>query len=49
MHATGWIYCWLVDESYGTMGNNGGKMTVAFEEQTPVEEATWASIKALFQ
>ena len=31
MHATGWIYCWLVDESYGTMGNNGGKMTVAFE------------------
>jgi hypothetical protein len=49
MHATGWIYCWLVDESYGTMGNNGGKMTVAFEEQTPVESATWGSIKALFQ
>ncbi len=30
MHVTGWIYCWLVDESYRTMGNNGGKMTVAF-------------------
>jgi hypothetical protein len=49
MHATGWIYCWLVDESYGAMGNNGGKQTVAFEEQTPVEDATWASIKALFR
>jgi hypothetical protein len=49
MHATGWVYCWLVDASYAVMGNNGGKLTVAFEEQTPVEEATWASIKALFQ
>ncbi len=49
MHATGWIYCWLVDESYGTMGNNGGKLTVAFVEQTPVDSATWASIKALFR
>jgi archaellum component FlaF (FlaF/FlaG flagellin family) len=49
MHATGWIYCWLVDASYGVMGNNGGKMTVAFEEQTPVDGATWGSIKALFQ
>jgi hypothetical protein len=49
MHATGWIYCWLVDESYGTMGNNGGKMTVAFEEQTPVENATWTRVKALFR
>ena len=49
MHATGWIYCWLVDESYYTMGNNGGIQTIAFEEQTPVEDATWASIKALFR
>ncbi len=49
MHATGWVYCFLVDESYSTMGNNGGKLTVAFEETTPVEPSTWASIKALFQ
>ncbi len=49
MHATGWIYCWLVDESYETMGNNGGKQTVSFEEMTPVDDATWGSIKALFQ
>jgi len=37
MHVTGWIYCWLVDESYGTIGNNGGKLTVAFDELTHVE------------
>ncbi len=49
MHATGWVYCWLVDAGYQYMGNNGGKLTVAFEEQTPVEDATWASIKALFR
>ena len=49
MHATGWVYCWIVDASYAVMGNNGGKLTVAFEELTPVESATWASIKALFQ
>jgi archaellum component FlaF (FlaF/FlaG flagellin family) len=48
MHVTGWIYCWLVDASYAVMGNNGGKLTVTFEELTPVEEATWASIKALY-
>jgi hypothetical protein len=49
MHATGWVYCWLVDSSYSVMGNNGGKMTIAFEEQTPVEESTWGSIKALYK
>ncbi len=49
MHATGWVYCFLVDESYGTMGNNGGKSVVAFEETTPVEDATWAAIKALYR
>jgi hypothetical protein len=49
MHVTGWIYCWLVDTSYAEIGNNGGKMTVTFEETTPVEDATWTSIKALFR
>jgi hypothetical protein len=49
MHATGWVYCFLVDESYGTMGNNGGKLTVAFEEPTPVEASTWSRVKALFR
>lgn len=48
MHATGWVYCFLVDEGYQFMGNNGGKLTVAFEEATPVEASTWGSIKALF-
>jgi hypothetical protein len=49
MHATGWVYCFLVDESYGTIGNNGGKLTVAFEEPTPVESSTWSHVKALFR
>ena len=49
MHATGWVYCFLVDESYSTMGNNGGKLTVAFEEPSPVEASTWSHVKALFR
>ena len=49
MHATGWVYCWLVDAGYQFMGNNGGKLTVTFQEPTPVESATWASIKALYR
>jgi hypothetical protein len=49
MHVTGWIYCWLVDASYAVMGNNGGKLTVTFQELTPVEDATWASIKSLYR
>ena len=49
MHATGWVYCFLVDEGYQTMGNNGGKSVVAFEETTPVEDATWTAIKALYR
>jgi hypothetical protein len=49
MHVTGWIYCWLVDAGYQFMGNNGGKQTVTFQEPTPVEDATWTAIKALYR
>jgi hypothetical protein len=49
MNEWGWIYAWLVDESYNTMGNNGGFNTITFTEITPVEENTWGAIKALYR
>jgi hypothetical protein len=49
MHATGWVYCFLVDESYGSIGDNGGEQTVAFKKLTPVEDQTWAGVKTLFR
>jgi len=49
MNEWGWIYAWLVDESYNTMGNNGGFNTITFTEGVPVEERSWSSIKALYR
>jgi len=49
MNEWGWAYAWLVDESYNTMGNNGGWNTITFTEGTPVEDSTWGSIKALYR
>jgi len=49
IHETGWIYGFLVDESYNAIGNNDGIMTLTFEEETPVEDGSWGSIKALYR
>jgi len=38
-----------VDESYNAIGNNDGIMTLTFEEETPVEDGSWGSIKALYR
>ncbi len=48
-HSGGWVYCFLLDETMDTMGNNTGAMTVEFEEQTPVEASSWGEIKADFR
>jgi hypothetical protein len=49
IHETGWIYGFLVDESYNAIGNNDGALTLTFEEETPVENDSWGSIKALYR
>jgi hypothetical protein len=49
IHETGWLYAFLVDESYNAVGNNYGTMTLTFEEETPVEEGSWGRIKALYR
>jgi hypothetical protein len=49
IHVTGWVYSFFVDESFFTVGNNYGAMTLAFDDQTPVENATWGTIKALYR
>jgi len=49
IHETGWLYAFLVDESYNAIGNNSGAMTVTFEEETPVEGDSWGRIKALYR
>jgi len=50
MHATSWIYMFLVDESYAEIGNNYGTITVQMEiETTPVEEETWTGVKATYR
>jgi hypothetical protein len=49
MHATSWIYMFFVDESFATMGNNGGTALVQMSENTAVDEQSWATIKALFR
>jgi len=49
IHETGWLYAFLVDESYNAIGNNDGTMTVTFEEETPVAEDSWGRIKALYR
>ncbi|MFH1501564.1 MAG: hypothetical protein ABIG03_00820 [Candidatus Eisenbacteria bacterium] len=51
MHATSWIYMFLVDQSYADIGNNYGSIMVEMEatEITTVEEETWTAIKALYQ
>ena len=48
-HTGGWVYCFLLDETVDTMGNNTGSMLVEFLEQTPVEPTTWGAIKADFR
>ncbi len=49
IHVTGWVYAFFVDESFFTVGNNYGSMIIAFEEETPVEDGTWGSIKGLYR
>jgi len=49
IHETGWLYAFLVDESYNAIGNNSGAMTVTFEEDAPVEQGSWGHIKALYR
>jgi len=49
IHETGWLYAFLVDESYNEIGNNDGAMTLTFEEQSPVEEGSWGRIKGLYR
>lgn len=51
MHATSWIYMFMVDQSYADIGNNYGSITVHMEaeEITPVEEETWTAVKALYR
>ncbi len=48
-HSTGWVYCFLLDETTDTMGNNTGSMLVEFEEETPVETTTWGAVKAEYR
>lgn len=49
MHATSWIYMFLVDQSYADIGNNYGSIMVQMDTQeVPVEEETWTAIKALY-
>jgi hypothetical protein len=47
MHGTSWVYLFLVDESYGDVGNNHGTVTVRMDYRTltAVESATWTSVK----
>ncbi len=50
MHATSWIYMFLVDKSYADIGNNYGSIMVQMDaEQVPVEEESWSAIKALYR
>ncbi len=49
IHVTGWVYAFFPDESYFTMGSNWGKITIAFEEETPVEHETWGRIKGFYR
>lgn len=49
IHETGWLYAFLVDESYSAVGNNDGAFVITFEEDTPVEDGTWSGIKSLYR
>jgi hypothetical protein len=49
IHETGWLYAFLVDESYNAIGNNDGVMTQFFDEQSPVEPESWGRIKAFYK
>jgi hypothetical protein len=49
IHETGWLYAFLVDDDYNSVGNNDGELTITFEEQSPTERGTWGNIKALFR
>ncbi|MBM3308076.1 MAG: hypothetical protein FJY74_07105 [Candidatus Eisenbacteria bacterium] len=49
IHETGWLYAFLVDDSFNAVGNNDGTFVVRLEEDTPVEDGTWSSIKSLFR
>jgi hypothetical protein len=48
-HSTGWVYCFLLDETVDSMGNNTGAMLIEFQEQTPVEATTWGAVKANYR
>jgi len=51
VHATSWVYMFFVDESYSEIGNNLGTVTVRMDyvPGTPVERASWTSIKAPYR
>jgi archaellum component FlaF (FlaF/FlaG flagellin family) len=48
-HSTGWVFCFLLDETVDAMGNNSGSMLLSFEEETAVEESSWGSVKAMYR
>ena len=48
-HTGGWVYCFLLDETLDSMGNNTGSMTIEFQDETPVESITWGAVKAEYR
>ncbi len=51
VHATSWVYMFLVDESYQAIGNNLGTITVRMDyvPATPVEPRSWTSVKSAYR